>query len=209
MRARLAILLSQQVVQLRPITMKDKPEDMVNASPKATVPVLILRGNAIQNEAKKKVIDESLDIMLWALHLNDPDNLLYAHQENALAEMLSVIDENDSQFKSNLEQYKRAKRFHGEDQEQCRLRCEPFVQQLEKRLSQHKFLMGPTPSLLDFALLPFIRQFAKVNKSIFAQDQYSNLREWLRHHLESRLFAKAMFKYPLWLETHEVCLFGE
>ncbi len=207
MRARLAILLAQQKVQLRAITMKDKPAEMLTASPKGTVPVLILDSDS-ETENKKKVIDESLDVMLWALNRNDPENLLYSQQKNALPEMLKIIEENDKYFKPNLEQYKRAKRFHGEDEEQCRLQCEPFIQQLEHRLSQHEFLMGPTPSLLDYALLPFIRQFSRVNRQLYLQGSYTHLQRWLSHHLQSRLFSKAMIKYPLWLDNHEECIFG-
>ena len=207
MRARLAILLAQQKVQLRAITMKDKPAEMLSASPKGTVPVLILDSDS-ETENKKKVIDESLDVMLWALNRNDPENLLYSQQKNALPEMLKIIEENDKNFKPNLEQYKRAKRFHGEDEEQCRLQCEPFIQQLEYRLSQHEFLMGPTPSLLDYALLPFIRQFSRVNRQLYLQGPYTHLQRWLSHHLQSRLFSKAMIKYPLWLDNHEECIFG-
>ena len=207
MRARLAILLAQQKVQLRAITMKDKPADMLSASPKGTVPVLILDSD-IETENNKQVIDESLDVMLWALNRNDPENLLYTQQKNALPEMLKIIEENDKYFKPNLEQYKRAKRFHGEDEEQCRLQCEPFIQQLEHRLSQHEFLMGPTPSLLDYALLPFIRQFSRVNRQLYLQGPYTHLQRWLSHHLQSRLFSIAMTKYPLWLDNHEECIFG-
>jgi len=206
MRARLAILLAQQSVQIRAITMKDKPDEMLQASPKGTVPVLIVYGN---DDVNKAVIDESLDVMLWALNCNDPENLLYSHDPTALPEMLAIIEKNDTEFKPSLEKYKRAKRFHGEDLETCRLECEPFVQGLEKRLSQHTFLMGATPSLLDYALLPFIRQFSRVNKPVFAEDQYSNLRRWLSHHLQSRLFSRAMFKYPLWLVEHKICMLGE
>ena len=204
MRARLALLLAQQSVQIRAITMKDKPDEMLQASSKGTVPVLIID--------EKFIIDESLDVMLWALNRNDPENLLYAHDETALAEMLKIIAENDNEFKPNLEKYKRAKRFHCDDadyQEACRLECEPFVQTLEHRLTQYEFLMGPTPSLLDFALLPFIRQFSRINKPIFSQAQYSNLRRWLSYHLQSQLFSRAMLKYPLWLESRELCILGE
>ena len=201
MRARLAILLAQQTVQIRAITMKDKPAEMLLASPKGTVPVLVV--------GEDQVVDESLDVMLWALNRNDPENLLYSHDEKALPEMLKVIAENDTEFKPNLEKYKRAKRFHGDDEEACRLECESFVQGLEQRLSQHEFLMGATPSLLDYALLPFIRQFSRVNKAEFSHERYTNLRRWLRYHLQSRLFSHAMFKYPLWLDKHEVCLLGE
>ncbi len=208
MRARLAILLAQQTVQIRAITMKDKPEEMLQASPKGTVPVLV-----IDNNGTTQVIDESLDVMLWALNSNDPENLLYKHEPEALPKMLKVIDENDAKFKPNLEKYKRAKRFHGDDLEDCRLECESFVQALEQRLSQHEFLMGTTPSLLDYALLPFIRQFSRVNKPIFAHERYDNLRRWLSYHLQSRLFSRAMFKYPLWLDLvakhEEECILGK
>ena len=204
MRARLAILLAQQTVELRAIVMKNKPADMLALSPKGTVPVFIL-----QRENKKYVIDESLDIMLWALNLNDPENLLYSQHENSLPEMLQIIKQNDEQFKPNLEQYKRARRFHGNDEEHCRLLCEPFIQQLEYRLTQHEFLMGSTPSLLDYALLPFIRQFSRVNRQLYLQGPYSHLQNWLNHHLQSRLFSKAMLKYPLWLDNYEECILGE
>nr|CAA6808711.1 MAG: Glutathione S-transferase domain protein [uncultured Thiotrichaceae bacterium] len=200
MRARLAILLAQQEVQIRAIVMKDKPEEMLLASPKATVPVLVGHNG--------HVIDESLDIMLWALKRNDPENLLYSDDPGALPEMLRVITENDEKFKPSLEKYKRAKRFHSDDLEACRIECEPFIQMLEQRLTKNAFFMGTTPSLLDYALLPFIRQFSKINKPVFAEERYSYLRHWLRQHLQGRLFARAMFKYPLWLNNREVCLFG-
>jgi len=198
MRARLAILMSQQTVFIRAIVMKNKPAEMLALSPKGTVPVLVL-----STDSGTQVIDESLDIMLWALNLSDPDNLLYAEDAKALPEMLAIINENDQHFKPNLECYKRARRFHGDNEEACRLQCEPFIQALEQRLLQHPFLMGSTPSLLDFALLPFVRQYSRVNKQHFQQGAYSHLNNWLKQHLQSRLFAKAMFKYPLWLETDE------
>ncbi len=204
MRARLAILLAQQTVKLRAIVMQNKPSKMLSLSPKGTVPVLV-----IEAENTETVIDESLDIMLWALKQNDPDNLLYSQDADALAEMLQIINDSDENFKPTLEKYKRAKRFRGDDEEECRLQCEPFIQKLEHRLTQHEFLMGSTPSLLDYALLPFIRQFARVNRQLYLQAPYTHLQRWLNHHLQSRLFTKAMTKYPLWLDNHEECIFGE
>ena len=212
MRARLAILLAQQTVMLRAIVMQNKPPEMLALSPKGTVPVLVLDVTSeTMNEAEntETVIDESLDIMLWALKLNDPENLLYSQDADALVEMLQIIKNNDEDFKPKLEKYKRAKRFHGDDEEECRLQCEPFIQTLEHRLTQHEFLMGSTPSLLDYALLPFIRQFSRVNRQLYLQGSYTHLQRWLNHHLQSRLFTKAMTKYPLWLDNHEECIFGE
>lgn len=204
MRARLAILLARQTVMLRAIVMQNKPPEMLALSPKGTVPVLVLEAMS-----KKYVIDESLDIMLWALNLNDPVDLLYSQDADALAEMLQIINENDEDFKPKLEQYKRARRFHSNDEEHCRLLCEPFIQRLEYRLTQHEFLIGSTPSLLDYALLPFIRQFSRVNRQLYLQGPYTHLQSWLNHHLQSRLFSKAMLKYPLWLDNHKECIFGE
>ena len=185
---------------------------MLLASPKATVPVLVIDHGDVSggndSEQKVEIVDQSLDIMLWALNRNDPENLLYLHDPDALPVMLKVIQENDDAFKPSLEKYKRAKRFHGDDLEACRVECEPFIQALELRLAQHEFFMGSAPSLLDFALLSFIRQFSRVNKSEFAHERYTNLRRWLSHHLQSQLFSKAMFKYPLWLDSREECLFG-
>jgi len=204
MRARLAILKSQQSVFIRAIVMTNKPAEMLALSPKGTVPVLVLG-----TEPNTQIIDESLDIMLWALNLSDPDNLLYAEDATALPEMLAIINENDQHFKPNLERYKRAKRFHGDDEEACRLQCEPFIQTLEQRLSQQPFLMGSTPSLLDFALLPFVRQFSRVNRQHYRQGPYTHLQYWLKQHLQSPLFSKAMLQYPLWLETYEENRLGE
>jgi glutathione S-transferase len=204
MRARLAILLARQTVMLRAIVMRNKPAEMLALSPKGTVPVLVLEA-----QGEKYVIDESLDIMLWALKQSDPENLLYSQDADALAEMLQIINENDEQFMPLLEQYKRARRYQSNDEEHCRQLCEPFIQSLEYRLSQHEFLMGATPSLLDYALLPFIRQFSRVNRFVYLQGPYIHLQLWLNSHLQSRLFSKAMFKYPLWLDNHEEFLFGQ
>ena len=200
MRARLGILLAEQPVMLRAITMDNKPEEMLLASPKGTVPVLVVDADT--------VVDESLDIMLWALQRSDPQNLLYLEEAQALPKMLKIIEENDNEFKPSLEKYKRSKRFHNEAEAADRLTCETFIQRLENRLAQHEFLMGATPSLLDYALLPFVRQFSKVNRQLFRDGPYSNLQRGLNHHMQSRLFARAMLKYPFWLESGEAFEFG-
>ena len=212
MRARLAILLAEQTVELRAIVMQNKPAEFLALSPKGSVPVLILENDDACNnksEGKKCVIDESLDVMLWALKRNDPENLLYSQDADALPEMLQLIQQNDQEFIPNLEQYKCASRFHGNDEAHCRLQCEPFILQLESRLAQQEFLMGASPSLLDYALLPFVRQFSRINRQLFLQGPYAHLQSWLNHHLQSRLYSKAMHKYPLWLDNHEECIFGE
>jgi glutathione S-transferase len=114
MRARLGILLAQQSVFIRAVVTKNKPAEMLAISPKGTVPVLILNyaGSSEVQQQKAIIIDESVDIMLWALGLNDPQNLLRAEDPRHLESMLALIKRNDKQFKSDLEVYKLAKRFH-------------------------------------------------------------------------------------------------
>ena len=201
MRARLGLLMAQQQVMLRAITMKNKPEEMLTQSPKGTVPVLILPDDT--------VIDESLDIMIWALQQNDPDDLLHKDHPEDLRAALELIHFNDKQFKPQLEIYKKAKRFRLENVIEERQKCEVFIADLEQRLTTNGFFIGQKPGLIDYALLPFVRQFSRVNRAWFIQAPYPKLREWLEHHMQSRLYGQAMAKFPFWLDTHEDCIFGD
>ena len=201
MRARLGLLMAQQQVMLRAITMKNKPEEMLTKSPKGTVPVLILTDDT--------VIDESLEIMIWALQKNDPEDLLHKDHPEDLSATLELIHQNDKQFKPQLEIYKKAKRFRLENVIEERQKCEIFIADLEQRLSNNGFFIGNKAGLIDYALLPFVRQFSRVNRAWFIQAPYPNLRDWLEHHMQSQLYGKAMAKFPFWLETHEDCLFGD
>jgi glutathione S-transferase len=200
MRARIGLLLAKDAVMLRDVVMKNKPPELSRVSPKATVPVLVLEN--------KSVIDESLDIMMWALSKNDPVNLLYSDQPDALPTMLSLINSNDNGFVSYLEKYQYAKRHHEITEIFYRGQCEIFVLELEQRLSKHDFFIGTTPSLADYAILPFIRQFSRVDRKWFRQAPYPNLQRWLNGHIQSRLFGKAMTKYPQWIDSHQDFLFG-
>ncbi|MFT4926940.1 MAG: glutathione S-transferase [Phenylobacterium sp.] len=200
MRARMGILLAQQTVVLRDIVMKDKPAPMLAVSPKAEVPVLVLRDNT--------VIDQSLDIMLWALTQSDPDNLLQRENPDALPAMLSMINTYDNEFVRWLKKYKSASRYHDGALVEYRDQVEVFMAELEQRLSSHRCLMGHEPSLVDYAILPFIRQLAKVERKWYLQAPYPKLRLWLEAHLQSRLFSKTMDKYALWSQGDEALLFG-
>lgn len=198
MRARLGLLMAEQQVFLRAIVMKNKPKEMLAASPKGTVPVLIL--------PDKRVIDESLDIMMWALQQNDPHDLLHAKHPSHLQMTLELIKYNDTEFKPQLEIYKKAKRFHLDNVIEERQRCEIFIADLEHRLATTGHLIGAKEGLIDYALLPFIRQFSRVNRPWFIQAPYPHLRSWLEKHMQSRLYAKAMTKFPLWLDEHKECV---
>ncbi|MPY21272.1 glutathione S-transferase [Shewanella psychropiezotolerans] len=228
MRARLGLLLAKQKVMLKAVVTKNKSQEMLAFSPKGTVPVLVLedviedRGTSVSGiEVKVKVeaesankrkppriIDESVDIMLWALNINDPDDLLLSQTPEALPIMLEFISYNDKVFKPLLEQYKDAKRYHKDTEADLRTECESFIQALELRLSQHQYLMGDNLSLLDFALLPFVRQFARVDRHWYLQSPYPLLRQWLKDHLNRPLFSRMMKKFPLYSETGEAYPFG-
>lgn len=205
MRARIAIYKAKQQVLLRDVVLSNKPAEMLASSPKGTVPILVL---APHNPcAPQTVIEESLEIMLWALANNDPDNLLHTDKPDFLPAMFSLIARFDDEFKQCLEQYKCAKRYREDTLTQYRQTCEPYIADLEQRLQQHPFIMSTQESLADIALLPFIRQFARVERQWYLQSPYPKLRQWLNHYLQSVMFTKVMAKYPLWLENRENVIF--
>jgi len=200
MRARMAIFKSGQTVLLRDLVLSNKPEEMMQASPKGTVPVVVLEDGT--------VIEESLEVMLWVLHESDPNDLLHSYEESALLEMLTLINEFDNVFKVRLEQYKCAKRYQEDNIEECRMACQQYLQQLEQRLSKHAFLISDKESLADIALLPFIRQFARVERQWYLQAPYPKVRTWLNNYLQSAMFSKVMAKHPLWLDSQQEVIFG-
>ena len=199
MRARMGLLLAKQPVLLRDIVMKNIPAEMLSVSSKGTVPVLLFEDSS--------VIDESLDIMIWALGQNDPDNLLYSHEPDTFSIMLDLIKRNDTEFVDSLNKYKAASRYHDVNEVVCRQECESLISHLEQGLTEHEFLMGATPSLVDYAILPFIRQFSRVDRKWYLQSPYQNIQRWLERHYQNPLFSKAMTKYPQWLDSREDILF--
>lgn len=200
MRARLGLLLAQQPVMLRDIIMTNIPEEMFEASPKGEVPVLVLDDGT--------VIDESIDIMRWALQINDPQDLLYKNYPSLIEETKIFINFNDNEFVDALKKYKAASRYHDVAEVERRKECEVFIKDIEIRLSQHEYIFGDVPSLADYAILPFIRQFSRVDRKWYLQSPYPKLRKWLERHYKNPLFSKAMKKYPQWLDEKENVLFG-
>jgi glutathione S-transferase len=207
MRARLGILLAKQPVMIRAIDLRNKPPEMLVVSPKGTVPVLVVDNT--ESPGQPTIIDESLDIMLWALSLSDPDDLLYSDEPNQLPSMLSLIGRFDNEFKKHLENYKSAKRYHEKSKTDHRQQCEAFIIELDNRLSKQKYLMGDKLRLVDYAILPYLRQFARVERQWYTQAPYPHLQHWLKQHLISLLFSKAMIKYPLWLDHQQSFLIGK
>ena len=202
MRARLALAYAGIRVELREILLKDKPAAMLAASSKATVPIVQL--------ADGTFLDESLDIMHWALQRSDPVQWLpQSLAEQQLSDEL--IATNDGPFKQALNHYKYWVRFPERSEQEHRREAETLLLPLENILATSAFLLGDHSRLPDQALFPFIRQFSNVDSSWFESAPYPHVRRWLKHHLDGPLFASVMVKYPLWQADSEPLLvqFGE
>ena len=182
MRARMALSYAGIAYQLHDISLKDKPAGLLAVSPKGTVPVLVLPDG--------RVLEQSLDIMHWALQQHDPSRWIDIDRDNSQA----LISENDGAFKQALDKYKYASRFPEESAASYRSQAEVFLCKLEQALQERPFLSGAHLSLTDVAIFPFIRQFAAVDANWFAQAAYPKLQAWLQARLESSLFLGVMSK---------------
>jgi glutathione S-transferase len=210
MRARLActLFLPAQSLELREVVLKNKPQELLEISPKATVPVLLVSGGPLADSA---LVDESRDIMQWALEkgtqgqASDALNTQYIPLHLQL-EIDKLIDENDGPFKWALDHYKYADRFE-ESEEYYRKLGEIFLAKLERLLEHNRYLFTQEMSLADIAIFPFVRQFAHVDKFWFEQSAYPKLIQWLEEFLESELFRSIMKKYKPWRKQEEIMLF--
>lgn len=181
MRARMALRYCGVPVEIIEVSLKAKPAEMLAISPKGTVPVL---------DANGRVIDESLEIMRWALAQNDPQDWLLGGD----ARIAELIEANDQVFKGHLNRYKYAERYPEQPMEVYRAEGEMFLRRLEELLEGRDYLLTDHPSLADVALLPSVRQFANVDREWFAQTPYVRLQAWLQRFLESELFTSIMKK---------------
>ena len=181
MRARMALTVANIAVEIREISLREKPTHMLEISPKATVPVLMLPDG--------KVIEESLEIMYWALKE-------HALGANIHKSCRALIIENDTSFKLVLDAYKYPERHKNLTQPQSRAHGEVFLQKLECLLENNIYLLDAKPSLADIAIFPFVRQFAAVDRAWFEGVPYSKLRAWLNYWISSDLFKNIMTKNP-------------
>lgn len=203
-RARMAIAYAGVNVELREVVLKEKPHEMLTVSQKGTVPVLQLSDGSI--------IDESIDVMRWALRANDPAHWLsessHADANNgSYNDSHTLIAENDGAFKALLDKYKYADRHPGQTAEQYRDQAGYFLDTLEQRLTHGEWLLGGDMRLADVAIFPFIRQFAAVDQEWFDQSPFPRLRSWLNKSLESDLFKSVMQKYPKWASQQAPVVF--
>ena len=196
MRARMALGVGSIAVELREVSLSAKPKAMLALSSKATVPILQLPDQTI--------INESLDIMHWALAKSDPNQWI---DPIIAAQSARLIGENDSSFKVHLDHYKYWERYPADCQQDYRAAAEVFVYKLEVLLENNSYLLGSQVGITDIAIFPFIRQFAFVDKDWFDQAPYPRLQCWLQAFLDSALFAKTMGKQPAWQMGDQVLLF--
>lgn len=181
MRARLALQSSGIQVALREILLRDKPQAFLEASPSATVPCLI---------DGDRVIDESLDIMIWSLEQNDPDHWLHMPHDG-----WSWVARCDGPFKHALDRTKYASRYPEEDAACHRAEATRFLIDLDAQIDEWMFR---TPTLADFAVLPFVRQFAFIDKALFDALDLPSVHDWLDRFLQSDDFEAIMKKFPQW-----------
>jgi len=193
-RARMALAYAEITYELREVSLKNKPKEMLKISPKGTTPVMQIF-DASQNFM---VLEESLDIMRWALQQNDPLNWRNLSDDD-LAISNQLITTNDREFKQALDRYKYANRFPERSPEFYRQQAEEFLKVLERKLCDNsQFLIGDRQTLVDVAIFPFVRQFAYVDVEWFNSSSYLNLQRWLKWHESSALFELAMQKFPVW-----------
>ncbi|MTI19122.1 glutathione S-transferase [Rhodobacteraceae bacterium RKSG542] len=198
-RARMALVSSGKSVALREIVLRAKPAHMLEISPKGTVPVLQLVDGT--------VIDESLDVMLWALGQNDPDSWL-TPQHGSLADMKALIALMDGAFKHHLDRYKYATRYEGADPDSHYTSAIDELKHLDERLKEHRYLFGERPSLADQALFPFVRQFANADNERFEDAAPEKVKTWLGERITCTEFQQAFgTKWKPWAETGEALLF--
>ncbi|MDE0897304.1 MAG: glutathione S-transferase [Planctomycetota bacterium] len=188
MRARLALAVSGQSCELREVALRARPQELYSASPKGTIPVLV---------GDKRVLDESLDIMLWTLGNRDPKLWLPAN-EQAREETERLIGACDGDFKHNLDRYKYSARHDPEKRDDYRESGAHFLRELNVTLAKSSYLLGHSRTLADQALAPFVRQFAFADKAWFDNQDWPHLEKWLDRFLGSPLFQRVMVKHPVW-----------
>ena len=189
MRARLAIKASGLIVEIREVELKNKPKEFLNISPKATVPIVCI--------SSKQIIEESLDIMEWALKINDPMKLLKNEKLNRI-EIHSILNKLENEFKQNLDRYKYSSRFDLPNPKLYRDKNLQTLNEFNNLLQNNKGICSSHLSLLDYAVFPFIRQFRNVNSVWFDSLELKFLQTWLYELIDSDEFSSIMKKYEIW-----------
>ncbi len=193
MRARMALKLTNTKCEIREVRLNNKPKQMIDKSPKGTVPVLVLQ---------KEVIDESNDIIEWALSSN---NIFDGNIDNDQIDLTNnLIELFDSKFKYNLDRYKYATRYENIDKDKHKMECLDILINLENVISNKEWILGSKINKLDISILPFIRQFRIADIEWFdKQNKIKGIQKILFNFLDSSLFKEVMYKYDVWEENAE------
>ena len=193
MRARMALKLTNTKCEIREVRLNNKPKQMIDKSPKGTVPVLVLQ---------KAVIDESNDIIEWALSSN---NIFDGNIDNDQIDLTNnLIELFDSKFKYNLDRYKYATRYENIDKDKHKMECLDILINLENVISNKEWILGSKINKLDISILPFIRQFRIADIEWFdKQNKIKGIQKILFNFLDSNLFKEVMYKYDVWEENAE------
>lgn len=189
MRARLALTVSQQVCELREVVLRDKPQEMLDISPKGTVPILV--------QVDGSILEESLEIMMWALNQQDSEVWLRA-DSGQMAHLHALVAACDGPFKHHLDRYKYAQRYESNNAQEHRTEGSKFLETLNHQLGETTYLCDQYRSWADMAIAPFVRQFANTDRPWFDAQPWPHLQAWLAEFLESDLFQQIMGKYPQW-----------
>lgn len=188
MRARMALQYAGIRVEYREIELRNKPQSMLLASPKGTVPVLCV---------DTLVLDQSMEIMHWALKISDPDH--WGETDENISQ--TWIEKNDGPFKVLLDQYKYPNRYPDLNQGAVlNAAIELMLKPLETALESSRYVLGNQLTWVDIAIFPFIRQFSMVNPQQFDELPFASTKQWLHHHIQSDLFNLVMHKYPVWID---------
>lgn len=194
MRARLALAVSGQTCEVREVVLKNKPQGLLQASPKATVPVLVLPGG--------QVLEQSLHIMLWALAQHDPDGWR-TPSHGSMEDMLALIAECDGPFKQALDRCKYPSRYPDAPIDAARAQAMAWLSALDARLFTQPHLFGSHAALADMAIAPFVRQFAGIDADWWAAQPWPHLQAWLAQWQAAPLLASVMHKLPAWVDGTE------
>ena len=187
-RARMTLKYAGIKYEHREIEFRNKPQSMLLVSPKGTVPVLCVDG---------LVLDQSVDIMRWALGRADPDD--WSRVDESISQ--PWVQRNDGPFKALLDQYKYPNRFPDLNQKDVlNGAIDLMLDPMNHMLRSSTYLLGNKISWVDVAIFPFIRQFAAVNPRRFEGLPFTSLKKWLNQHLESELFNSIMNKHPVWID---------
>ena len=199
MRARMALYLSQIEVELRDVSLRNKPQPMIEISPKGTVPVLLLDDGS--------VIDESLEIINWCIKRNPSlfKDRLNKDQELFTEDIIKIFDK---EFKFHLDRYKYSSRYKDVDETSHRNSCISILKNLDKEIKNTSYFFSNNPHKIDLCILPFIRQFRIANPNWFDNhEEIPRIQKWLSSFLESYLLKEVMVSYEVWEKNKPITIF--